>query len=208
MNSKWFPRACLALMLVAVAFLFHANLRLYSANQERDKAQADLRDAQQQLQDAQTQLDALRSSNAGQQVALIANLRKQNEALNARVSVLQSNVAQLQAESRQTAEHLTTARTALQLQQQNMQQLQAAQQEAALAANANACINNLHTINAAKQLWALDKGKSNTDVPTAQDLLPYLKDGAFPACPGGGTYSINAVGEVPTCTIPGHVLPQ
>jgi hypothetical protein len=207
MNSKWFPRACLALMLIAVGFLFHANLRLYSANQERDKALADMRDAQQQLHDAQAELDTLKSSSAGQQAGLIANLRKQNEALNARVSVLQSNVAQLNAESQQTAEHLTTARTALQLQQQNLQQLQAAQQQATMAANASACINNLHAINAAKQLWALDKQKNNTDVPTAQDLLPYFKDGTFPVCPDGGTYSINALSEAPTCTIPGHVLP-
>ena len=208
MNSKWFAPACLALMLVAVAFLFHANLALSRANQDRDKALADLHDAQQQAQQTQMELDTLKDSNAGQQIALIANLRKQNVALTARVSVLQSNVDHLQAESRQTAEHLDTARTAIQMQRQNLEQLQAQQQQAALAADATACISNLRAINQAKALWALEKEKSPTDVPTAQDLLPYLKDNTFPVCPDGGTYSINAASEAPTCSIQGHVLPS
>jgi hypothetical protein len=38
-------------------------------------------------------------------------------------------------------------------------------------------------------------------------LLPYFKDGVIPACPAGGTYTLNAVGELPSCTVPGHVLP-
>jgi len=45
-------------------------------------------------------------------------------------------------------------------------------------------------------------------LPTAQYLAPYLKDGVMPVCPDGGTYSINAAGEPPTCSVPGHVLPQ
>jgi hypothetical protein len=102
---------------------------------------------------------------------------------------------------------LTTARTALELQQQHLQQLQAEQQQAALVADANACINNLRMIDAAKEQWALDKQKGATDVPQPADLLPYLKDGTFPVCPDGGTYAINAVGELPTCTVQGHVLP-
>jgi hypothetical protein len=73
----------------------------------------------------------------------------------------------------------------------------------------NACINNLRQIDAAKQQWALEKGKSATDVPTEDDLKPYimLRNGQFPRCPQGGTYTINAVGQPPTCSIPGHVLP-
>jgi len=69
----------------------------------------------------------------------------------------------------------------------------------------NACINNLRQIDAAKNEWALEKGKTNGDVPTKEDLLPYLR--SWPVCPAGGTYTINAVGVPPTCSIPGHVLP-
>ncbi len=69
----------------------------------------------------------------------------------------------------------------------------------------NACINNLRQIDAAKQEWALEKGKSASDTPTKEDLLPYLR--RWPVCPAGGTYTINAVGERPVCSIPGHRLP-
>ncbi|HUC83968.1 MAG TPA: hypothetical protein VL970_02155 [Candidatus Acidoferrales bacterium] len=201
MNAKrWFAWVCLALMLVA-------EILLYRANGERDKALSDLRDAQHELHDAQKELDGLKSSSAGEQAAIISSLRKQNDALTAKVNALQKNVDQLQLQSQQTAQHLTTARDALALQQAHLQQLQEEQQRAAEAANVNICINNLHQIDAAKLQWAVDKGKTATDVPTVQDLTPYLKDGNFPVCPDGGTYSINPEGELPTCSIPGHVLP-
>jgi len=199
--KRWFPYVCLALMLVAEIFLFRAN-------HERDAARADLRDAQQLLHDTQAKLDGLQSSSAGEQTLEIANLRKQNEALTTKVNVLQNNLSQLQAQSQQTADHLTTARTALELQQAHLQQLQAEQQQTVTAANTTTCIANLHQIDTAKQEWALDKQKSATDVPTIQDLLPYLPGGTFPVCPDGGTYSINAAGVLPTCSIAGHVLSQ
>ncbi len=72
----------------------------------------------------------------------------------------------------------------------------------------NACINNLRMIDAAKQQWALENGKTGGDVPTAQDLKPFLKNGIFPTCPAGGTYTIGAVSNAPTCSIPEHKLPD
>jgi hypothetical protein len=69
----------------------------------------------------------------------------------------------------------------------------------------NACINNLRQIDAAKNQWALEKGKKMGDVPTKEDLLPFLQ--RWPACPAGGSYIIGAVGENPTCSIPNHQLP-
>ena len=72
----------------------------------------------------------------------------------------------------------------------------------------NACINNLRQIDAAKQQWALENGKNAGDVPTAEDLKPFFKNGVFPTCPAGGTYTIGAVSNAPTCSIPGHKLPQ
>ena len=202
MNAKrWFAWVCLALMLVAEGFL-------YQANHQRDAALSDLRDAQQKLHEAETERDELKNSSAGQQAAEIVSLRKQNEILTARNSALQKNLEQAQAENLQASQHLSTARVAIAAQQENLQQLQAQQQQAAMVANANACINNLRLIDQAKQQWALDKGKDATDVPSAQDLVPYFRDGTLPACPDGGTYTLNAVSVLPTCSIPGHVLTQ
>lgn len=202
MNAKrWFVWVCLALMLVAEGLLFHAN-------HQRDAALSDLRDAQQRLHEAENQLADYTNSTAGQQAAEIVSLHKQNDALMAKVNALQKNLERVQAESQQNAQHLSTARNAIELQQEHLQQLQAEQQQAAMAANASLCIDNLRQINAFKLQWALDKEKNATDVPTAQDLAPYFKDGVFPTCPDGGTYTIGAVGELPTCTISGHVLPQ
>lgn len=72
----------------------------------------------------------------------------------------------------------------------------------------NACINNLRQIDTAKNEWALENHKKNGDTPTQIDLAHYLKNGQFPACPAGGTYTINPVGEAPTCSIPKHQLQQ
>jgi hypothetical protein len=74
----------------------------------------------------------------------------------------------------------------------------------------NACINNLRLIDAAKQQWALEKGKKATDTPETSDIQPYLgrgEKGEMPTCPAGGTYTYGTVGEKPTCSVPGHVLP-
>jgi hypothetical protein len=69
----------------------------------------------------------------------------------------------------------------------------------------NACINNLRQLDAAKNQWALEKHKQLTDVPTQEDLLPYLAK--WPVCPAGGSYVIGAVSELPTCSVAGHKLP-
>ena len=74
-------------------------------------------------------------------------------------------------------------------------------------AQMNACINNLRTIDAAKNEWALENNKTSSDVPTENDLLPYFKNHQMPKCPAGGTYTIGAMTNAPTCSIPGHVLP-
>jgi hypothetical protein len=73
----------------------------------------------------------------------------------------------------------------------------------------NACINNLRLLDAAKEQWALEHNKTNSDVPTWADLRSYLgRDGNWvPKCPSGGTYTLGAMTNLPTCSIPGHVLP-
>jgi hypothetical protein len=69
----------------------------------------------------------------------------------------------------------------------------------------NACLNNLRLIDAAKNQWALLNHKDGNAVPTEEDLKPFLKK--WPTCPAGGTYTIGAVNEKPTCSIPDHRLP-
>lgn len=67
------------------------------------------------------------------------------------------------------------------------------------------CRSNLRHIQDAKERWALDYQKTNSDRPALNDLVPtYLKNN--PACPGDGDYTIGAVGENPQCTVPDHTL--
>ena len=205
MNLKrWFAWLCLALMLVAEILLFRSN-------HDKDAALNSLRDAQQENRQLSSQLDELKNSNAGLQAAEILRLRKQNEIYSNQISSLQATNNRLLAESQQNAQHLTTARTALQLQQEHLAQLQDENQQIAAVHAAtvqrNACINNLRQIDAAKQQWALEKNKTDTAVPVMRDLLPYLIGGAMPVCPGGGAYTINAVDSLPSCSITGHDLP-
>jgi len=72
-------------------------------------------------------------------------------------------------------------------------------------AQTNSCIANLKQIDGAKQVWAIDTGQTETDVPGWGDLTPdYLKK--TPACPTGGTYTIGAVSANPSCDQAGHAL--
>jgi prepilin-type N-terminal cleavage/methylation domain-containing protein len=76
-------------------------------------------------------------------------------------------------------------------------------------AQKNACINNLRMIDGAKEQWALETraasgGAVVEDGPTG--VNSYIKGNARPVCPGGGTYDYKAIGENPTCTVPGHTM--
>lgn len=74
-------------------------------------------------------------------------------------------------------------------------------------AQKTACINNLHTIEGAKGIWALEMKKGDADVPTEADLFGAdrnIRD--KPTCPSGGTYDLKPVSEKPTCTVTGHAL--
>ncbi len=66
-----------------------------------------------------------------------------------------------------------------------------------------ACATNLRMIQTAKQQWALQYGKSDTDTPTWADLQPFLGD-KIPKCPAGGEYTLNPVGQQPTCSVHGR----
>ncbi len=79
--------------------------------------------------------------------------------------------------------------------------------KARTTAQMNACISHLRQIDGAKQQWAMENKKETTDTPTPQDLDTYLHTSFNTLkCPAGGVYTINAVGEKPTCSIPRHEL--
>jgi DNA repair exonuclease SbcCD ATPase subunit len=208
-----FPAICVLLLIVSEVFLF-------SANRQKSAALAQWHTAQQQLADLQAQLTDLTNSIAANEGEDLIRLRAENQDL----PRLRSQIQQLQADNGKLLAELSAARETTGQRDEQLQEMQAQSEQAAEdqqaqdAAQAqavqqtinqerNACIANLRLIYAAKQAWALDKNKTDSDVPTEQDLLPYLKGGVFPVCPSGGIYTIGAVGQSPTCSIPGHVLP-
>jgi len=68
----------------------------------------------------------------------------------------------------------------------------------------NACINNLRMIDSAKQQWALENKKEDTETPKEADVSQFLTNQQLPVCPAGGTYTINPVSEHPVCSNPNH----
>ena len=66
------------------------------------------------------------------------------------------------------------------------------------------CAANLRQLENAKQQWATEHSKQNTDQPTLAELTPYFR--FPPICPLGGSYSINPTGTPATCPIESHTL--
>jgi len=205
--KRWVLWLCIAALLAGAFFLFKANL-------QRDAALVQLREVKQEAGQLRAQLDQLKNSSVATLSAENARLRAENQKLTQKFSQLQNENRQLHGVNQQMTQQLqTTSDTAQQQMQAEDQPAGAApepstEQPAAVAAQLNTCINNLRQIDAAKQQWALENDKTADAVPSAQDLLPYLSNLVFPVCPSGGTYTINAVGVPPTCSVPGHVLPQ
>ena len=72
---------------------------------------------------------------------------------------------------------------------------------------ANACVNNLRLVDAAKEQAALANDLDNGDACAEADVLPYLKGNVMPTCRSGGAYTVNAIGTDPVCSIGGdHAL--
>jgi hypothetical protein len=72
----------------------------------------------------------------------------------------------------------------------------------------NGCVNYLRQVDAVKQQWAMDYKKTTNDVPTWEDLSPYLprweQRSLNKLCPKGGIYVIGPVGKRPACSIGGR----
>jgi prepilin-type N-terminal cleavage/methylation domain-containing protein len=75
------------------------------------------------------------------------------------------------------------------------------------ASQKSACIANLKQIEGAKATWALENKKVNTDTPLDADLFGdtlYIR--VKPSCPANGTYNLQPVNTLATCTIADHTL--
>jgi prepilin-type N-terminal cleavage/methylation domain-containing protein len=73
----------------------------------------------------------------------------------------------------------------------------------------NACINNLRQMDSAVQQWALESGQSDTGTTSGNEaaINDYIKGGALPVCPAGGTVAYGTtVVDPPTCSVAGHAL--
>jgi len=206
------------MLWLLVAALLASDVFLLTTLRQKEAAQVSLQAEKLRADDLQAQLDSVKNSNAGSQDAEIARLRADNQDL----PRLRNQVTQLQAANQKFTQQLKATTDFAQQQQAQLQEIavenqqaRAAQQQAAADAQAiaerNICINQLRQIDAAKQQWALENNKTADAVPTAQDIAPYMKldaNGNIPGCPSGGTYTIGAVGVLPACSIPGHLLPQ
>lgn len=67
-------------------------------------------------------------------------------------------------------------------------------------AQTNTCISNLRVLDTAKQLWAMETGQGDSDIPDETDIIGvglYLSK--LPLCPANGEYSFNQVDEWPGC---------
>jgi regulator of replication initiation timing len=211
MNIKrWQMWVGLALIFVSLGLLFHANM-------QRSDAQKDASDAHQQIDQLQAKLDELKSASVDTLKQENARLRAENQSYMQKLAKANGDLTSLATDKQTLTGQLQMARQALGLQQEHLQELTTENQHvtavastataAATAANRNTCLENLRLIDAAKQVWALDNSKDLKDVPTAQDLASYLKGNAMPVCPSGGTYTIGAMDEAPSCSVHGRSPP-
>jgi len=209
---------------LCVVALVAGLLVLRSRSKEWETELAALRQANQELKKTRVEEEDLKKIQA--QVEELGRLRKENEELHR----LRNEVRQLREEKQGAArggqsgqppsaqpradasappqlqrqlQQLMAENERLRAENQQFQQLQVAQ----ATSPANACMNNLRIIEGAKDQWALENKKGVGDTVSAQDIQPYLKNNALPVCPQGGVYTLNAVGALPTCSLPGHVLP-
>ncbi len=67
--------------------------------------------------------------------------------------------------------------------------------KARATSKANVIVNNVRQLDAAKQQWALENKKTADDVPTEENLKPYLANGKMPSSVSGETYRLGRVGD-------------
>jgi len=74
-------------------------------------------------------------------------------------------------------------------------------------ARAKVCWTNLRVIASAKAQWKEESHKRAGDVPTAQDLAPYLHGRSMPVCPSRGVYLPGRLSQPPACSQHGRGQP-
>jgi prepilin-type N-terminal cleavage/methylation domain-containing protein len=74
-------------------------------------------------------------------------------------------------------------------------------------AQRTACHAQLKQIDGSKEMWATQEKRADGDTPSEAQIGEYIQDG-MPSCPGGGTYTIAAVGQKATCTAHGTMGQQ
>lgn len=216
--------------LVALALLAAAAF-FYSSNRKLAAEAIVLRTETAQVEVLRTELEQLKTNGSPAQAEEIERLRKNNTEL----LRLRNELQQLRGDKKELAQKAQAAEAQAQAARAvaeaarsqvasistNIQAITAqalADQQRALAARygnpsltpqqaLNTCINNLRQLDGAAQQWALENKKDAKAIPQAKELAAYIK-GEFPKCPAGGTYTIGAVESVPTCSVPGHALPQ
>ena len=208
------PWLCVAALGVGLAFL-------YLSNQKQVAELTQLRADTQELQTLRTAAEDSKKSQTQTESAELAQLREDNKdllRLRAEVGKLRKEKEQLGKQAQTAEAQAQTAQAQAQAAQalvQNAQQQAQTAQAAAAAlrlnvtpeARANVCMNNLRQLDAAKQKWALENGRTADAIPTPADLARYLPNNALPVCPAGGAYALNAVNAKTTCNVAGHVLP-
>jgi|ERR1041385_5390180 Tfp pilus assembly protein PilV len=181
---------------------------LYSANQRQA---AELARWQQTAAEAEKARPATEEAGkATVDSAETAQLRKDHEEL----MRLRNEVRQLREEKQQLTKQLQAAQQAAVRQQElqaalsEVQQLRSQATQAEKNSQLVVCVNNLKQIDAAKLQWSVENNRPAGAIAVPQDLMPYFPNKAFPTCPGGGAYTINPIGQSPTCNLPGHILPK
>ncbi len=232
MNSKFIGAVLGIGLLGAAGWLFMSNRQLSAdLSQLRAENQA-LRDAQAAWEEQQASKGTAESNEVAQlrkdneDLLRLRNevqqLRREKLQLGQQVQTAQAQAqqaqdraqsVQAQVQALQTAAQAATSQPPVSVagvpggvftkEQLQMRQRYGLTMDAATATTA--CINNLRQLDGAKQQWALENSKSATAVPQMSDLAPYLRNASL-VCPSGGSYVLNAVGTVPTCSQPGHAL--
>src|SRR5215471_9956351 len=208
-----FPWRCVLALGVAFVSVFLSNssktteiARLHSENQQMEELRTEL---DQTKAAAKVQDDEIATLRKEQEDLLrlrneVGKLRDERQQLTKQVQTAQSQVQNYESQAAQNARSSAEQLQRLQTENQQLKTTASQTQQASLI---NACINNLRQLDGAKQQWAIEAGKTADSIPTPQDVLRFLPNNQAPVCPSGGVYTLNAVGQKPTCSVQGHVLP-
>ncbi len=80
--------------------------------------------------------------------------------------------------------------------------------KARATAQQKACCKNLAVLDQTKQQWGFENKKQSTATPTIAQIQVYFGQNRMPVCPTRGTYRLQRLDRVPTCTRAalGHTL--